>query len=79
MKTIAIVTYDWLEGETSPTDKGINLLTLRYSDSIMKGYRHAAKGEYLVGCALEATKKAKQEKKMARNAIIQKGSQYPPL
>ncbi|KAL8699931.1 MAG: hypothetical protein Q9201_005720 [Fulgogasparrea decipioides] len=43
------------------------------TDTLIKGYRHAAKGEYLVENALEAAKKAKQERKRIRKGNIRKG------
>ncbi|KAL8717949.1 MAG: hypothetical protein Q9225_004868 [Loekoesia sp. 1 TL-2023] len=74
LKLFTIVTYDWLEGKSHP-----NLLCTKGNtdvvipDSLMKGYRLAPKGDYLVARAIKDAKKIKKEKKRMKKETIKKG------
>lgn len=47
-------------------------------DSLMKGYRLAPKGDYLVARAIKDAKKIKKEKKRMKKETIKKGGSHAP-
>ncbi|KAL9004042.1 MAG: hypothetical protein Q9188_003130 [Gyalolechia gomerana] len=47
-----------------------------FEDSLMKGYRLAPRGDYLVARAIKDAKKIKQVKKQIKKATIKKGDRY---
>lgn len=51
---------------------------MQYLDSLIKRYRLAPKGEYLVARAIKDAKKVKQVRKQAKKEVISKGGAQVP-
>ncbi|KAI4115712.1 MAG: hypothetical protein LQ345_003750 [Seirophora villosa] len=77
LKLLNIMTFDWLEGKsrlTPPLDAiGMKPNSANAADSLMKRFRLAPRGDYLVAHAIKDAKKVKKARKQTKKETIKKG------